>query len=79
MDLTGKEVFKMLEIFIKEGCPYCRKQMEEFDRAGVAYRVHNVSRDSAALKKAKEEFCADKVPVIVEDGKVKAVGYRGRG
>jgi glutaredoxin 3 len=69
----------MLDLYIKDGCPYCAKQMQEFDREGVAYRVYNVSRDAAALKKVKEVYGADKVPVVVEDGKVKAVGYRGQG
>ena len=69
----------LLEIYVKDGCPYCRKQIEDFDREGITYRVHNVSRDAAALKKAKEEFGADRVPVVVEDGRLKAVGYRGQG
>ena len=69
----------MLEIYVKDGCPYCRSQMDELDRKGIAYRVHNVDRDSAALKKAKDDYGAGKVPLVVEDGKVKSVGYRGMG
>jgi glutaredoxin 3 len=69
----------MLDLYIKDGCPYCRKQIEELDREGVAYRLHNVSRDRAALKKAKEDFAARMVPVVVEDGRVKTIGYRGQG
>jgi glutaredoxin 3 len=69
----------MLEIYVKDGCPYCRKQMEELDRDGVVYRVLNVSSDPGALKKAKNDFGADKVPVLVEDGIVKSVGYGGAG
>ncbi|MEW5784676.1 MAG: glutaredoxin domain-containing protein [Bacillota bacterium] len=69
----------MLEIFVKEGCPYCRQQMADFDRDGKSYKVHNVSSDSEALHKAKVQFKANKVPVVVEDGEVKSVGYQGAG
>lgn len=69
----------MLDLYIKDGCPYCRKQMDEFEREGTAYRVYNVSRDAAALKKVKKEFGADRVPVVVEGGQVRAIGYRGQG
>lgn len=69
----------MLEIYVKEGCPYCRKQMEELDREGVLYRVYNVSRDAGALARVKNRFKADKVPVLVEDGRLKSVGYHGAG
>ncbi len=68
----------MLDIYVKEGCPHCRDQMAEFDRTGVSYQVLNVSSDPAALKKAKE-FGASKVPVVVEDGQVKSIGYQGKG
>jgi glutaredoxin 3 len=69
----------MIEIYVKDGCPYCRKQLEELDRDGISYRVQNVSSDPDALKKAKNEFGADKVPVLVEDGIVKSIGYEGAG
>lgn len=68
----------MLEIYVKDGCPYCRKQMDDLDREGTAYLVQNVS-DPAVLKRAKMEYGADKVPVLVEDGKVRSIGYHGSG
>jgi glutaredoxin len=69
----------MLEVYVKDGCPYCRKQLEALDLNGVPYQVKNVSSDPGALKKAKKEFGADKVPVLVEDGIVKSIGYEGAG
>ncbi|NLA26880.1 MAG: glutaredoxin family protein [Firmicutes bacterium] len=69
----------MLELYIKDGCPHCRKQMEQLEQDGLSYRLHNVSRDSSALKKAREKYGADMVPVLVEEGKVKSVGYQGMG
>ncbi|MBS3943351.1 MAG: glutaredoxin family protein, partial [Dethiobacter sp.] len=61
----------MIELYVKDGCPYCRKQMDQLDREGTPYRVINISSDPAALKKAKAEFGADKVPVLVDAGSVK--------
>jgi len=69
----------MIEIYVKNGCPFCRQQLEELDRDGIQYRVLNVSSDPEALKRAREDFGADKVPVLVENNKVKAIGYRGAG
>ncbi len=69
----------MLEVYIKDGCPYCEKQIEVFKKKGTEFKLHNVSTDPEALKKAKEEFNADKVPLVVEDGAVKNIGFGGGG
>ncbi len=69
----------MLEVYIKDGCPYCEKQIEVFKKQGTEFKLYNVSNDPEALKKAKEEFNADKVPVVVEDGAVKNIGFGGGG
>ncbi len=69
----------MLEVYIKDGCPYCEKQLEALNRKGTEYMLCNVSVDSKALKKARDEYKADKVPVIVEDGVVKNIGFGGGG
>lgn len=69
----------MLEVYIKDGCPYCEKQLEVFKRKGIECKLYNVSVDAEALKKAREEYKADKVPVMVEDGVVKNIGFGGGG
>ncbi len=69
----------MLEVYIKDGCPYCEKQLEVLKRKGVDYKLYNVSTDKEALKKAREDYRADKVPVVVEDGVVKNIGFGGGG
>jgi glutaredoxin len=79
INLSGKGVPAVLELFVKDGCPYCRKQMEQLDKEGVSYRLRNVSRDQAALKELREKYGASIVPVLVEDGKVKSMGYQGMG
>jgi len=74
-----KEVLVMLEIYVKDGCPYCEKQLSVLDRKGVEYNLYNVSKDPEALKKAREDFKADRVPVVVENGEVKNIGFGGGG
>ena len=69
----------MLEVYIKNGCPYCEKQLEALNREGTEYKLYNVSVDSKALKKARDEYKADKVPIVVEDGVVKNIGFGGGG
>jgi glutaredoxin 3 len=69
----------MLEVYVKDGCPYCEKQLEVYRKKGIEYKLHNVSVDREALIRAREEYKADKVPLIVEDGIVKNIGFGGGG
>lgn len=69
----------MRELYVKDGCPYCEKQMAVLDRKGLEYKVHIVNSDPDALKKIREEYKANMVPVLVEDGEVKNIGFGGGG
>ncbi|NLY38576.1 MAG: glutaredoxin family protein [Firmicutes bacterium] len=69
----------MIEVYVKDGCPYCRQQLEQLDRAGVDYTLYNVSKDLEAYQKVKEHYRATQVPVVVEEGMVKMVGFNGNG
>lgn len=69
----------MLEVYIKDGCPYCEKQVEIFNRKGLEYKLYNLSTDDEALRKARDTYNADRVPVVVEDGVVKNIGFGGGG
>lgn len=69
----------MLELYVKDGCPYCRKQIEQLEQDSLTYRVYNVGRDRSALKTVKEKYGAKIVPVLVEKGQVKSIGFRGEG
>ncbi len=69
----------MLEVYVKNGCPYCEKQIEVLEKKGADYKLHNVSTDREALNKARQDYKADKVPVVVEDGVVKSIGFGGGG
>jgi glutaredoxin 3 len=68
-----------LIIYTKTGCPYCREAMAQYKREGIPFREINVLQDAGALKTVKEKYHADKVPVIVQDGKLVEMGYQGGG
>lgn len=69
----------MLRVYIKDRCVHCRQLMEDFDRQKLRYEVYNISRNLAALEKIKKEYSANQVPVVVEGGRLKSIGYQGRG
>ena len=69
----------MLELYIKEGCPHCRKQIELLEQEGLAYQLYDINNDPAALQEAKEKYGAKIVPILVENGEVKSIGYQGQG
>ncbi len=69
----------MLEVYVKDGCPYCEKQIEVLKKKGVDYKLYNVSRDREALKRARQEYKADKVPIVLENGIVQSIGFGGGG
>jgi glutaredoxin len=69
----------MLEIYVKEGCPYCAKQLSVLDRKELEYKLYDVDKDPEAKKRAREEYNANQVPVLVEDGEVKNIGFGGGG
>ncbi len=65
-------------LYVKDGCPYCAKLIDELKEKGVDYEEKNVSQSKEALQEAKEKYNAKKVPVLVEGSKV-TVGYKGQG
>lgn len=69
----------MLEVYIKEGCPYCDQQLDALKAKGISFKLYNVSHDAEALKKAREDYGAKKVPLVVENGALKYTGFGGGG
>ena len=66
-----------VKVYIKDGCPYCTKLIDELRTKGVDYQEINISHDRHALKEIKGKYNATRVPVLVEGDKV-TVGYRGK-
>ena len=67
-------------IYTKPGCPYCQKAREHYTALGVAFDDRNAQDN---LQYRKEMFAYSggdpTVPTIVENGKLKQVGWEGRG
>lgn len=76
--IRGEEMAEVI-IYTKTGCPYCSKAMDEYRGKGISFKEVNTSLDSGAKDMVKQKYGATKVPVIVEDGKLLAVGYNGGG
>lgn len=66
-------------IYTKTGCPYCRKAIEDYKTKRITFKEVNTSNDAEAKQLVKEKFGANKVPVIVEGGKLVSTGYNGGG
>lgn len=69
-----------LELFGTRTCRYTADLQDDLDWEGRAYAMYYVDEDPTALERLSalvDGPCM--VPVLVEDGKVKQVGYNGRG
>ena len=69
----------MLELFGTPGCPHTREMREWLEWRGRDFVEHNIETDRAASIRLRELTDQRIVPVLVEDGKVIEVGWRGRG
>jgi glutaredoxin 3 len=67
-------------IYTKPGCPYCQKAREHYTDRGVAFDDRN-AQDNPAFRKEMLSFTDGDltVPVIVENGQLKQIGWEGRG
>ena len=70
----------MLIIYTKPGCPYCAKAREHYTAAGVDFEDRNAQDNAGFRKEMLAITGGDRtVPVIVEDGRLKQIGWEGRG
>jgi len=67
-------------IYTKPGCPYCAKAKDWYNAQGIAFDERN-AQDNLNYRKEMFGFSDNDptVPVIVVDGKLKQVGWEGRG
>lgn len=69
-----------VKLYTKPGCPFCEKARQSYRARGIAFEEFNAQDD---LKFRKEMLSITEgdptVPVIVEDGKLKQIGWEGRG
>ena len=59
----------MLELYVKDGCPYCRKQIEQLDQERISYQLRNVSRDQGALKELRKSTAQTLFPCWWKTGR----------
>ncbi len=72
-ETTGDQV----EIFVREGCPYCRGLKHKLERDGIVYTEHDVTRDRAALQRMLALNGGRRnIPTVVMGGVV-TVGFHG--
>lgn len=67
-------------IYTKPGCPYCAKAMAWHREQGIAFEERN-AQDNREYRKEMFRLSDNDptVPVIVVDGKLKQIGWEGRG
>lgn len=67
-------------IYTKPGCPYCEKAREFYTERGIAFEDLNAQDDMTLRKEMLSITNGDPtVPVIVENGRLKQIGWEGRG
>jgi mycoredoxin len=68
-----------LELFGASGCPYTAELREQLLWDGSDFEEHDVDQDGAAFARLLALTGGRQgVPVLVEDGRVKQVGWQGR-
>lgn len=69
-----------VELFGTASCPYTEEMREHLLWQGREFVEHDVERDGEALRRMLELTGGRRtVPVLVEDGRVAEIGWRGRG
>jgi glutaredoxin 3 len=69
-----------LELYGARSCPYTAELKGELEWQGEDFDYYDVEEDKEALKRMLELTGNRRtVPVLVENGQVKEIGYRGRG
>jgi glutaredoxin 3 len=68
-----------LELFGTRGCPYTAELRDELEWDGKAFVEYDIEGDSVARDRLFG-LCSGtaSVPVLVEDGRVVQVGFKGR-
>jgi len=67
-------------IYTKPDCPYCAAAKESYNQRGIPFIEFDAQNDREARRRMLEISNGDPtVPVIVENGKLKEIGWGGRG
>ena len=67
-------------IYTKPGCPYCAKAKDWYTQQGIAFEERNAQDNREYRREMFSYSDGDPtVPVIIIDGKLKQIGWEGRG
>ena len=67
-------------LYTKPGCPYCARARDHYTQEGIAFEDRNAQDDLAYRKEMLAFTGGDPtVPTIVENGRLKQIGWEGRG
>jgi glutaredoxin 3 len=67
-------------IYTKDGCPHCAKAIGWYRSQGIGFEERNAQRNQDYRREMLLHSNNDPtVPVIVEGGKLKQIGWEGRG
>ncbi len=67
-------------LYTKPDCPYCAKAREYYSKQGIKFEDRNAQDDLAYRREMFSFTNGDPtVPTIVEDGRLKQIGWEGRG
>jgi mycoredoxin len=70
----------MLELFGTKSCPYTAELREDLEWRGEPFGEFDVENDQEALERMLALTGGNRtVPVLVKDGSVASIGWRGRG
>jgi len=70
----------MTELYGTRACPYTTELREDLEWRRVEFDEYDVENDGAALARMLALTGGRRtVPVLVEDGRVVEIGFRGRG
>lgn len=69
-----------LELFGTRGCQFTAELREDLQWRGLEFAEYDVEADAGALRRMLELSGGQRtVPVLAEDGKLKQIGWQGRG
>ncbi|MGB9336206.1 MAG: Uxx-star family glutaredoxin-like (seleno)protein [Candidatus Acidiferrales bacterium] len=69
-----------LELYGTRSCPYTQEMREWLEFRGSEFVEYDVDADRAARERIRALATGQRtVPILVEDGKVRQIGWQGRG
>lgn len=69
-----------LELFGTKSCQFTAELREDLEWRGLEFTEYDVEEDAEALNRMLELSGGQRtVPVLAEDGKIKQIGWQGRG